>query len=172
MEETTSLCSGSPESKTTIYTPVNSSYNDFTQVVGQSPYTGYTPAYDDDFDKPHHLRKISGLIPQGEKIRTEINGDYLSYEGFSTMWNSPTCVPQNIDDWTATSTRFLKLGNIDPSIPNHLLFTYLRVPLPVFVSLFSILLFTIYFYRKLAKSKSTMLSDFYLTACVSLLFLI
>lgn len=140
MEETASYCSGSPE-RTAVYTPVNRSTEDcYTQVMSQSPYLlGDGFGYEfDDVDHPlnHHIRQAIapnfqsaklglGLSPLHDTITKTYEQQYKGFHSFE--WNcNKAQPPRDLEDWTAASTRFLKLAGINPSISSTALFSYLH----------------------------------------------
>ncbi|KAF8249440.1 hypothetical protein K440DRAFT_660214 [Wilcoxina mikolae CBS 423.85] len=140
MEETASYCSGSPE-RTALYTPVSRSTGDcYTQVMGQSPYLlGDGFGYEfDDVDHPfnHHIRQATapnfqsaklglGLSPLHDTIAKTYEQPYKGFHSFEWDRNKVQS-HRDLEDWTAASTRFLKLADIDPSISSTALFSYLH----------------------------------------------
>jgi hypothetical protein len=176
MEETaSSYCSGSPESKTTVFTPVLNSFDDcFTQVVDQYHYSseGAPFKYGDGFE----TRQSSASASQFNKIDMGFTPYYHGITGhfapcselLPAEWthNRPTLA--NIDDWSAAATRYLKLGNVDPSISKPLLLEYLLVRRSPFGNVDFHCLLTPVLLRRRETSSNTILRSCSLKECASL----
>ena len=91
--------------------------------MGQFPY-GYE---EDDVHRSPSIRQ-PGFQPGkfGLDLDTLQDDKYPQYKGYSAS-NIDKIRPHNLHDWSASSTRYLKLENVETSVPNTALFSYLQV---------------------------------------------
>lgn len=143
MEETASYCSGSP-GRTTVYTPVTGGMGEcHPQVMGQSPYfLGPGNVYEyDEVDHHHNPHSLSPHIRQAPASSYQSHRHGLGLGSLHDVVTKPYeqppykgfCEPdwsfnklQAPQDWTITSTRFLKLSNVGPAVQASGLFAYLH----------------------------------------------
>jgi hypothetical protein len=125
--------SSSPE-RNTLFTPVNGDFDDrYTQVMGQYPFLSPTFGYGDEaLHVSPEMRKLgSGLSPSAyPSMAFTSNAAYMDYLKSESAKSKQQSQPRVLEDWTAASTRFLKLVGIQKSVSSTALFQYLQVCSP------------------------------------------